>query len=124
LKNARAEDGNSLLDHTVVVCVSELAISGTAHHLADLGIMLAGSAGGYFKTGQYVDFIAKYRSGFNRAPDWKAQSAPSEYFRPFDVAHNDLFVELINAVSPPSAAPVTSFGLADVCRGGLPELRA
>ncbi len=124
LKAARAEDGSSLLNHTVVLCISELGISGVAHHAADIPIILAGSAGGYLRTGRYIDFIAAQRSSFKRAADWKAQQAPREYFRPFDVPHNNLFVELANAVAPPGAAPVTTFGRADVCTGGLPQLRA
>jgi hypothetical protein len=124
LKDGMAEDGSSLLDHTAVLCISELGISGQVHHLADLPIMIAGSAGGYLKTGQYIDLLGSNRSGFTRAPDWKAQSAPSEYFRPFDVSHNDLFVELANAVAPPGAEPVKTFGRADMCTGGVPRLRA
>jgi hypothetical protein len=124
LKEARAEDGSSLLHHTVVLCISELGISGTVHHLADLPILIAGSGGGRLKTGQYIDLLGSNRSGFTRAPDWKAQQAPSEYFRPFDVSHNDLFIELANAVAPEGAEPVKTFGRADVCTGGVPQLRA
>lgn len=124
LKDARAEDGSSLLDHTVVLCISELGISGKDHQLADLPIILAGSAGGYLKTGQYIDLLGSNRSGFTRAADWKAQSAPNEYFRSFDVSHNDLFVELANAVAPEGADPVKTFGRADMCKGGVPQLRA
>ncbi len=125
LREARAEDGSSLLDHTAVLCISELAVSGEVHHLADCGIMIAGSAGGYLKTGQYLDLIGQERSsGFRRGPDWHAQAKPNEYFRPFDVPHNNLFVELANAVAPKDAEPVTTFGRADVCTGGLPQIRA
>jgi hypothetical protein len=124
LRDAQAEDGSSLLDHTAVLCISELGISGQTHHLADLGIMIAGGAGGYLKTGQYLDLIAEHRSGFTRAADWKAQQAPNEYFRSFDVSHNDLFVELANAVAPEGADPVKTFGRADMCTGGVPKIRA
>lgn len=124
LKDARAEDGSSLLDHTVVLCISELGISGTVHHLADLPIILAGSAGGKLKTGQYIDLLGSNRNGFTRAADWKAQQAPDQYFRPFDVSHNDLFIELANAVAPEDAPPVKTFGRADVCTGGVPQIRA
>lgn len=124
LRAARAEDGGSLLDHTAVLCISELGISGTLHHLADLPIIIAGSAGGKLKTGQYIDLLAQHRNGFTRAADWKAQQAPHEYFRPFDVSHNDLFIELANAVAPEGAEPVKTFGRADVCTGGVPQIRA
>jgi hypothetical protein len=124
LRDAQAEDGSSLLDHTAVLCISELGISGSVHHLADCPIMIAGSAGGYLKTGQYLDLIASHRSGFTRAPDWKAQQAPNEYFRSFDVSHNDLLVELANAVAPEDADPVKTFGRADMCTGGVPQIRA
>lgn len=124
LQEARAEDGSPLLHHTVVLCISELGISGTVHHLADLPVIIAGSAGGKLKTGQYIDLLGSNRNGFTRAADWKAQQSPGEYFRPFDVSHNDLFVELANAVAPEGAEPVKTFGRADVCTGGVPQLRA
>lgn len=124
LQEARAEDGSSLLDHTAVLCISELGISGTLHHLADLPIMIAGSAGGKLKTGQYIDLLGSNRNGFSRAADWKAQQSPDQYFRPFDVSHNDLFIELANAVAPEGAEPVKTFGRADVCTGGVPQIRA
>ncbi len=124
LQDARAEDGSSLLDHTVVLCISELGISGTVHHLADLPIIIAGNAGGKLKTGQYIDLLGSNRNGFTRAADWKAQQAPDQYFRPFDVSHNDLFIELANAVAPEGAEPVKTFGRADVCTGGVPQIRA
>lgn len=124
LQDARAEDGSSLLDHTVVLCISELGISGTVHHLADLPIIIAGNAGGKLKAGQYIDLLGSNRNGFTRAADWKAQQAPDQYFRPFDVSHNDLFIELANAVAPEGAEPVKTFGRADVCTGGVPQIRA
>jgi hypothetical protein len=128
LANAEAEDGARMLDHTVVVWVTELGLNTTAHHLADLGVVLAGSAGGHLRTGQYVDFLAEHRDGFEREPDWKARasgdSPSTEYFESFDVPHNNLWVELINAVSPPSLEPVNTFGMPELCSGGLPQLRA
>ncbi len=124
LSEARAEDGSSLLDHTAVLCISELGVSGTVHHLADLPIIIAGGAGGKLKTGQYIDLLGSNRNGFTRAPDWKAQQSPDEYFRPFDVSHNDLLVELANAVAPEGAESVKTFGRADVCTGGVPQIRA
>lgn len=128
LRDAEAEDGSSMLDHTVVVWVSELGLNSNTHHMADLGVVLAGSAGGHLRTGRYVDFLADHRHELSRAPDWKARARggvpSSDYFLPYDVPHNDLWVELINAVSPPELEPVTTFGMPELCSGGLPQLRA
>ncbi len=70
LKNLKAEDGRSLLYHTAVVCVSELGLNDVAHHVSDLGITIAGQAGGYFSTGRFIDFLAPYRATLVRAPEF------------------------------------------------------
>ena len=124
LKEARAEDGSSLLNHTVVLCVSELGINTQFHHLSDIGITVAGHGGGYLKTGQYIDFLAEHRGKFRRAEEWKRSQEPGSYFTDFDVAHNKMLVEIINAVSPADLEPVNDFGMAELGRGGLPQLRA
>ena len=45
--------GRTLLDNSVVMYTNELS-DGRAHSFMDLPYVLAGSAGGYFKQGQYV----------------------------------------------------------------------
>jgi hypothetical protein len=122
LRDTEAEDGQPLLHHTAVLCVSELALNTDMHHLSDLGIIIAGQAGGALSTGRYIDFLADRRGTFERAPDWKRQHEPESYFRDFDVPHNRLLTELVNAVSDPALEPLTGFGTPDL-PGGLPELR-
>lgn len=124
LGDTPAEDGMPLLHHTAVLCVSELGLNSDLHHLSDLGILVAGQAGGALRTGRYIDYLAGQRGGFVRSPDWMRQHNPGQYFEDFDVPHNKLLVELINAVSPDELEPVTDFGVNGLGRGGLPELRA
>lgn len=85
-------DGQTLLDHTVVLWTSQIAEGG--HNLKRLPWLIAGSAGGYFKTDRYM----QYPGG----------------------AHNDLFVSVANAMG----LPITSFGKASACKGPLPGLKA
>lgn len=91
------EGDGTLLDNTAVVWVSEVGCAATAHDRHDLGILLAGKAGGALSTGRFLQFDG--------------------------TPHNNLWVELINAVLPDGEEPITTFGNADVCTGGLPELR-
>ncbi|MDX2021171.1 MAG: DUF1552 domain-containing protein [Deltaproteobacteria bacterium] len=86
-------DGKSVLDHTVVLWAGEIATGN--HGLDRLPWLLAGSAGGYFKTGRYI------RPGKT-------------------IAHNDLFVSIANAMG----IPITTFGKASVCKGPMPGLKA
>lgn len=122
LRTTEAEDGQPLLHHTAVLCVSELALNTHLHHLADMGVILAGQAGGALSTGRYIDFLGDRRGTFTRADDWRRQHEPSTYFEDFDVPHNRLLVELVNMLSEPSHAPINHFGATDLV-GGLPQLR-
>lgn len=47
------EDGKSVLDNSVMLCTNELS-DGKAHSFMDLPYVLAGSAGGYLRQGEYV----------------------------------------------------------------------
>jgi hypothetical protein len=102
-------DGKTLLDHTIVVCVSH--ISNGSHSLGDLPWMVIGDAQGFFKTGQFIQF--------ERGED-----------RYSGRAHNDLFVSLIQAMrleaQPRSRTDLTPdrFGLAEACTGPILELHA
>lgn len=56
LRDTPEGDGN-LLDNTVVVWVNELG-KGNSHSREEVPYVLAGSCGGYFKTGRYERFLA------------------------------------------------------------------
>ncbi|MBK7862707.1 MAG: DUF1552 domain-containing protein [Archangiaceae bacterium] len=96
------EGNGTVLDSCTVLWLSELA-KGNAHDNRDMSFLLAGSCGGYFKTGRLVRF-------------------------PTAAWSNDLLVSLLNAMRVTDAAggPVQTFGNPAWCkqRGGLNELRA
>ena len=71
--------------------LEELA-DGAAHSLTPMPVVLAGSAGNYFRTGRFVTYS--------------------------DRSHNDLLVSILNAME----VPATTFGMKDVCTGPLPNL--
>jgi hypothetical protein len=98
LREVTQPDGSTLLDQTAIVWVSELGLNVNGHNRNDLGVVIAGRAGRRLKTGQVLELKG--------------------------VAHNDLFVELLNAVSPDGMAPVTAFGDRSLCTGGIAALRA
>ncbi len=83
--DAVPEGDGTLLDNTVVVWVSEGADDGG--HDRHLSTVVAGGAGGALQTGQFIDMG--------------------------EMPHNNLWVELINAMSTPDMTPVTTFGRAD-----------
>jgi hypothetical protein len=80
-----------MLDNTVVLWVNELS-SGRAHSRRDMPWLLAGSCGGYFNTGRFVQY----------------SGAP----------HNELLLSLCHAMDVPS----TTFGNPAYCSGPLPNL--
>lgn len=88
-------DGQSLLDHTLVLWCGQLG-SGS-HDLTQLPWILAGSGGGFVKSGRHVVY-------------------PSVNNKPR--AHNDLFVSLANYMG----VDVQTFGNAKVCTGPLDQL--
>ncbi len=90
------EGDRTLLDNTVVLWAIEVG-KGNTHAHRDLPFLLAGSCGGHFKTGRFVD----YRAG-------RAAGRP----------HNDLLVSLANAMELPD----TTFGDPAHCTGPLPGL--
>jgi hypothetical protein len=85
------EGGGTALDHTVVLWCNELS-TGNDHGHINMPFVLAGSAGGFFRTGRYV----------------KCDHQP----------HNNLLVSLCNAFG----LERTSFGDARFCTGPLPGL--
>lgn len=89
-------DGDgTLLDHTVVVWLTELGTPTHRHN--DAFTVLAGGASGFFKTGRYVRYPERH--------DNPVAGALSEWPR-IGPAHNKLFVSLLQAMGQPD----TRFG--------------
>ena len=80
------EGDGTMLDHTVIFWCSELSV-GPTHSHRDMPFVLAGSCGGYFKTGRLVDF------GRGKTDEGRS--------------HNDLLVSLCHAMG---RTEVTTFG--------------
>ena len=85
------EGTGTLLDNCAVAWGNELGV-GQTHSRTDIPFVLAGSCGGYFKTGRYLTYDNAW--------------------------HNDLLVSLCNAMD----VPVQKFGNPDFCKGALPKL--
>ncbi len=49
------EGGSTLLDNSLVLCTSEFS-NGAVHTAFNVPVLLAGSAGGYFRTGRHVNY--------------------------------------------------------------------
>ncbi|MGF1466140.1 MAG: DUF1552 domain-containing protein [Sandaracinaceae bacterium] len=92
------ENGETVLDHTAVVWLTELA-TGT-HWQHRLPHVVAGSACGYFRTGQYVHFAQNQLT---------AQSWGGRWFH--GPGHNRLYVNLLHAMG---LTDRDSFGLREV----------
>jgi hypothetical protein len=107
-------DGQTLLDHTVVLWSGHIGWGG--HQLSNLPWMLAGSGGGYFKPGRYLQLPraphpllqGTYSDGLGTVPD--AKVGPST---------NDLFVSIANAMG----VNITTFGEPAACKGPIAKLR-
>jgi hypothetical protein len=89
------EGDRTLLDNTVVLWAIEVG-KGNNHAHRDLPFLLAGSCGGHFRTGRFVDYLARGRSQ----------------------PHNNLLVSLANAMGLPDQ----TFGDPAHCTGSLPDL--
>ena len=87
-------DGSKMIENSLLLWGNEIGV-GNSHTYKNIPWVLAGGAGGYFKTGRFFDFG--------------------------DRPHNDLLVSVCNAMG---AADVTTFGIPGVCTGPLAELRA
>jgi hypothetical protein len=85
--------GSMMLDNSVFLWGNELGV-GNTHSYKNIPWLLAGGAGGYFKTGQFLQYP--------------------------DVPHNNLLVSICNAMGMPD----TTFGIPGVCTGPLTELVA
>lgn len=92
---ASVPEGNgTLLDHTVIVWITELATP--THTLSNVWTMLAGGGNGFFKTGRYVRFPRDLIS-------------PLEGDSMHGPAHNKLLVSLMQSMGQPD----NEFGLAE-----------
>jgi hypothetical protein len=86
------DGGGSLLDASAVLWFHEQSHGGR-HDRKDMPYVLAGSCGGFFRTGRFVRWNGAH--------------------------HNNLLVSLANAMD----VPITTFGDPEFCTGALPELR-
>jgi hypothetical protein len=109
-----AEGPGTLLDHTVVVWITELATPTHLHY--DAYSLLAGGCNGFFSTGRYVRYPRTFTSPLANEPL-------------IGPPHNRLLVSLMQAMGQPD----TTFGMTDATgadgspisfRGPLAELRA
>lgn len=89
---ATPEGEGTMLDNTVILLGSEVARGNTHSHM-DAPFVLAGSAGGYFKTNQLLNFEG-------------------------DVPHNNLLVSLLNSMG----IETNTFGMPEYCTGPLTGL--
>ncbi|WP_232293505.1 DUF1552 domain-containing protein [Stigmatella aurantiaca] len=85
------EGDKTLLDNTAVLWGNELGV-GNSHTRRDVPFVLAGSCGGYFRTGRYL----KYTNAW----------------------HNSLYVSILNAMG----VQTNTFGNPAYCKGALPNL--
>ena len=85
------EGEGTMLDNTVILLGSEIA-QGNNHSHTDSPFLMAGSAGGYFQTGQYLEYGAQ--------------------------PHNNLLVSLLNAMG----VEANTFGDPAYCTGALSGL--
>jgi hypothetical protein len=115
---AKLLNGYGLLDSSVIVAMSDLG-DPNDHSNFSLPIVVLGSAGGYFKTGQALQMPkSALAMGVNAQNDYKRANGWSNM-----VPHNALLVSLCNAFG----VPVTSYGVsmtASDTQGALPGLAA
>jgi hypothetical protein len=84
--DAYDEGGRTLLDNSAVVWVNELS-NGARHHFEDLPFVVAGSAGGILRQGEYVRMTT---SPIATGPD---RTTPGP-----DAPHNKLWTTIVNAL--------------------------
>lgn len=88
------EGGSSVLDNSAIVWANELS-DGKDHDFRDLPFVIAGSCGGYLKTGEYLKVTAQDNTRNDT-----------------DAPHNKLLTTFLNAVGArqPDGSPYTNFG--------------
>lgn len=110
------EGDKTMLDNSAVMWLPELA-DGNAHNNNNLPIVIAGSAGGYFKQGQSVNLDTKTLGTGNSEASCTATSDAVGFntgSNTGNVPLNKLHVTLLNALGATDAgAPFTKFGTMD-----------
>ena len=103
--NAYTEGNGTLLDNSCVMWINELS-DGKGHDFRELPIIMAGSCGGAFKQGQYINMstICQQRN----------TSALKINFGELDAPHNKLLTTIANVMGAKAAGGgrVTRFGAA------------
>lgn len=95
-------DGTPVIDNTCVVWVNECGFPawnhiGSRETNANMNFVIAGGGGGTLRGNQYIE----------------ANGTP----------HQNLWVELVNALSPDDVSPIKSFGNPNTCTGGFSKIR-
>lgn len=118
LRDVPTADGQTLLDHTVVLWCGHIGWGG--HDLSFLPWVVAGRGGGAISTGRYVQ-LPRVPHPDLPADGW-FRSPESGFVGDTKIgpAHNDLFVGIANAMG----LPITNFGDSRVCKGALKQLKA
>ena len=111
------EGGGSMLDNSMIMWLPELA-DGNAHNNNNLPIVIAGSGGGYLKTGVSVDLETKaVGTGNSEASCSNGNTAVgfNTGSNTGNVPLNKLYVTLINAMGKNVSGftPVDRFGVMD-----------
>lgn len=98
--DAYDEGAGTALDNTVIAWLNELS-EGKMHHFRDMPVVLAGSCGGYFKTGEYVK-VTRFADPLANSDKARVEDAP----------HNKLLTMFANAcgVREANGAPLVKFG--------------
>lgn len=137
LLDSISEGEGTLLDNSAVMWLPELA-DGNAHNTNNLPIVIAGSCGGYLKTGASVNVaggtLGTGNSEASCADGGMGENSLNTGSNGGMVPLNKLYVTLMNAVgcTAEDGGPVTSFGVVDSAEleagitdpGELAELRA
>lgn len=118
LLDSISEGDGTLLDHSAVMWLPELA-DGNAHNTNNLPIVIAGSCGGYLKTGASVNLaggtLGTGNSEASCADGGMGSNSLNTGSSGGMVPLNKLYVTLMNAVGcqADDGGPVTSFGVVD-----------
>ena len=103
--DAMPEGNGTVLDNTAVVWFSEIAQGSHEHY--DMPFVIAGGAGGTFKTGRYVNLNPGAKHVVLN-PSWARKP-------PYGRTHNDLYLTFMDMMG----APATSFGDPAFCTGPI-----
>ena len=110
-KLAAIPEGNgTLLDNCAVLWINEMG-DASLHEAANMPVVLAGSCGGYLKTGRFLHFTTP--KSFSGPPSWAIS--------PIDIVgetHSNLLLSLLHAFGGDDA----TFGDPAFCSGGLAGL--